>query len=130
MPTTPRHQLSDSQFQRIAHLLPLEKDRDGAPAKFTNRAVLHGALWVEKTGAPWRDLPKEMGPWNAIYKRYRSWCRLGIWPRLLTHLSIDCDDEWNSLDSSIIKVHQDASGGAGGQKKTPSAQAEAVKPRK
>jgi transposase len=27
-------------------------------------------LWILKTGAPWRGLPKEFGPWQTAYKRF------------------------------------------------------------
>jgi|GEM_PF-3989082 len=29
--------------------------------------MFNGILWILKTGAPWRDLPKEFGPWQPDY---------------------------------------------------------------
>ena len=121
-----RHDLTDAQFARIAWMLPRERDRDGIPARLTNRQVLHGCLWIERTGAPWRDLPPEIGPWNAIYKRYRSWTKAGVLRRVLQKLAEQSDNDWHSIDASNVRVHQDAAGGKGGVKKTPSARAAAV----
>lgn len=109
-----RHGLTDKQFNRIKRFLPKEWDRTGAPAKLSNRQVVHAALWVLKTGAPWRDIPRRMGSWNALYKRYRSWCRRGIWQQVLLELREESDDEWHSLDGSTVRAHQDAAGGQGG----------------
>jgi hypothetical protein len=32
-----------------------------------NRRVLNGIFWVLCTGAPWRDLPKQYGPYTTAY---------------------------------------------------------------
>lgn len=125
-----RHGLTDDQFNRIKHLLPKEKDRAGMPASISNRRVLHGVLHVLKTGCPWRDLPRHIGPWNAIYKRYRSWCKNEVTSKILLHLAKQSDDEWHSLDGTIVPAHQDACRGSGSDKKKPSARAVGVKRRK
>jgi len=32
---------------------------------------------IIRTGAPWRDLPVEFGPWKTVYNRYNRWVKLG-----------------------------------------------------
>ncbi|MBH2010857.1 MAG: transposase [Xanthomonadaceae bacterium] len=32
--------------------------------------------------APWRDLPKRLGKWSAVYQRYAYWCGKGHFERL------------------------------------------------
>ena len=51
-----------------------------------NRVVLAGILWVLRTGAGWRALPREFGPWHTIYSRYRRWRLAGLWPQLVQGL--------------------------------------------
>ncbi|MFE3138469.1 transposase [Streptomyces scopuliridis] len=31
-----------------------------------------------RTGAPWRDLPCEYGPWQTVYGLFRRWQRHGV----------------------------------------------------
>ncbi|MFF6952944.1 transposase [Streptomyces iakyrus] len=42
-----------------------------------------------RTGAPWRNLPSEYGPWQMVYGRIRRWQRDGTWPELLTRADAD-----------------------------------------
>lgn len=75
--------LSETQWQKIEPLLPkLKVRRRGRPPK-NNRVVLEGILWVLKTGARWRDLPKEMGVSPSVcWKRLRRWDQQGVWLRI------------------------------------------------
>ncbi|MFD4821284.1 transposase [Streptomyces rubiginosohelvolus] len=41
-----------------------------------------------RTGASWRDLPWEYGPWQTVYGVFRRWQRDGTWPELLTRLQV------------------------------------------
>ena len=45
--------------------------------------MFNGILWILKTGAPWRDLPAEFGPWNTVHKRFLEWTRLEVWDDIL-----------------------------------------------
>lgn len=40
-----------------------------------------------KTGAPWRDLHPEFGPWNTVHKRFLEWAKLEVWDDILRMLS-------------------------------------------
>jgi hypothetical protein len=48
--------------------------------------MLDGCLWILRTGAPWRDLPRRFGPWQTVYHRYHRWQTEGIWPLILARL--------------------------------------------
>lgn len=75
--------LSDAQWQKIEPLLPkIKRRKRGRPPK-DNRVVLEGILWVLKTGARWRDVPKEIGVSGSVcWKRLRRWDQQGVWLRL------------------------------------------------
>jgi len=32
-----------------------------------NRLFVDAVLWIARTGAPWRDLPKAFGDWNSVF---------------------------------------------------------------
>jgi Putative transposase of IS4/5 family (DUF4096) len=77
--------LSDERWETIVPLLPPHKPVIGRPAH-DHRQILQGILWVARTGAPWRDLPPEFGPWETVHSRYRRWRNEGFWPRFITAL--------------------------------------------
>ena len=108
-----RKNLRDDQWERIAHLLP-GKPGDRGRSAADNRLFVEAVLWMARSGAPWRDLPEEFGPWNSVYKRFARWQERGVWQRVFAELAGDADFEEVFLDSTIIRVHQHA---AGAQKK-------------
>jgi len=46
------------------------------------RLVVEGILWRIRTGAPWRDLPTEFGPWKTVYNQFNRWSKKGIWEKI------------------------------------------------
>jgi len=96
----PRHGLSDTGWERIQPLLPEEKPpRRGRPW-VSHRLIIDATLWILRTGAPWRDLPTEFGPWETVYSRFRRWSRDGTWERLLGWLQADLQDQ-GELDMEL-----------------------------
>lgn len=111
-----RLNLRDDQWERIEHRLP-GKPGDRGRAAADNRLFVEAVLWMARSGAPWRDLPDEFGPWNSVYQRFARWQKRGVWERIFTELADDADFEEVFLDSTVIRVHQHA---AGAQKKKES----------
>jgi transposase len=55
-----RYELSDTQWDRIAQLLP-GKPGDRGRTGSDNRLFVNGVLWVLRSGARWEDLPERYG---------------------------------------------------------------------
>ena len=108
-----RAQLSERPWTRIREALTATRG-PGRPAQ-DDRRFIEAVLWWRRTGVPWRDLPQEFGPWKTVFNRFDRWSKSGRWSRLQSALQDDPDDEWHSLDSTINRAHQHASGGKGGQ---------------
>ncbi len=116
--------LTDEQWERIRPLLPPQKPRTGRPNK-DHRIVVNAILWIDRTGAPWRDLPSEYGPWRSVATRFYRWVRAGVWDRVLGELQRRADAQgeldWqlHHVDGSVVRAHQHAAGAKKGAPSTP-----------
>lgn len=114
--SSPSYRLSDEQWHEIENLLPRNGRRGGQWKD--HRLMIDGILWVLSDGGRWRNLPKEFGPWQSVYDRFRSWTRRGIWDRILQRLqarkinSGQIDFELFAIDGTVIRAHQSAAGAA------------------
>ena len=110
--------LNEQQWQRIAPQLPGKPGDPGATAR-DNRMFVEAVLWIARTGAPWRDLPKEFGKWLTVYTRFWRWAQKSVWERVFKALSDDPDFEYVLIDATYIRVHQHGTGAKGGLKIRP-----------
>lgn len=104
-----RRILRNDQWERIKDLLSGKAGDRGVTAA-DNRQFLEAVLWVLRTGAPWRDLPPELGNWHTTYTRFSRWNKTGVWKRVLAAVSGDADLEEVFLDSTVIRAHLHAAG--------------------
>jgi len=44
-----------------------------------DRNIMEAILWKLRTGAPWRDVPKEFCAWKTAYNRFNRWSAKGLW---------------------------------------------------
>jgi transposase len=44
--------------------------------------IFWGIFWVLRSGAPWRDLPKNYGPCATGENRFVRWRRAGVWDQI------------------------------------------------
>ena len=73
------------------------------------RIVFNALMWILKSGARWRDLPALYGNWHSIYHKFRLWCSLGLFDRLLKAINADAKDATLlEIDSTFCKVHKSA----------------------
>ena len=112
--------LTDAQWERMAPLAPGKPGDPGARGR-DNRMFVEAVLWIVRTGAPWRDLPAELGNWNSVWRRFDRWSAGGAWERLFAAVAEDPDFEYVVLDATIVRAHQHSAGGKGGQRRRPSA---------
>jgi transposase len=96
-----RYELTDREWAAIRPMLP-NKPR-GVP-RVNDRRVLSGIFWVLRSGAPWRDLPKEFGPYTTCYNRFVRWRRAGVWARIMNALAGAHDAADRGFDADWIRA--------------------------
>jgi putative transposase len=110
-----RRELTEAQWRRIEHLIPGREGDKGRHGE-DNRLFVDAVLWIARAGAPWRDLPEELGNWNSVFQRFRRWAKKGVWQRVFNALIENPDFEYLIIDSTIVRAHQHAAGAKGGAK--------------
>ena len=108
-----RYEVTPRQWERIKDLLP-GKVSDRGRTAVDNRQFVNGVLWVLRSGARWCDLPERYGKWKSVHKRFTRWARAGVWERVFAHLTADRHNAYLMLDSTLVRVHQQAATGKGG----------------
>ena len=93
--------------------LPGRRGSVGRPAS-DNRLFVNAVFWILRTGAPWRDLPPDLGDWKNTHRRFSRWRDRGVWEKLLNVLTCEPDYKWLMIDASHCKVHPHAAGAKGG----------------
>src|ERR687886_2189296 len=114
-----RGDLTDEQWERLQPLLPPQKPKTGRPNE-EHRRIINGILWIDRTGAPWRDLPERYGPWRTVASRFYRWRKAGVWQDILRALRQKADAaggiDWGThyVDGTTVRAHQHAAGAKGG----------------
>lgn len=110
-----RHQLMDQQWELVEDLFP-PPARTGRPRR-DRREILDGILWILRTGAPWRDLPRELGPWATVWDLFNTGNHDGTLDAILSRLraaGIDTglvDRQLWCIDGTVIRAARCAAGG-------------------
>ena len=79
-----------------------------------------------RTGAPWRDLPEEFGPWQTVWDLFDKWNNNGILDEILRRLQAaavdrgEIGEELWCIDGTVIRAARCA--GGGGKKGIPTSQ--------
>ena len=107
-----RYELTPEQWQRLAPLSP-SKPGDPGRSGADNLAFVNGVLRVPRSGAHWHDLPDCYGKWKTAHKRFTCWAKVGVWERVFADLILDPDNDYVSLDSSLVRAHQQSATGKG-----------------
>jgi transposase len=104
--------LTDEQWSLILPFL-MAHSRVYVGAQAACRRFLEAVLWILRSGAQWRFLPRDLGAWNTIFKRFARWCQRGVWADLQAHVAAAPDLQEVLIDSTIVRAHACAAGACG-----------------
>ena len=95
----PQPQLTDEQWLLISKFFPVPApDPRGGRPRADVRRCLEGILWVLRSGARWKDLPRSFPSYVTCWRRFVEWSGAGMWDqawrRLLEQLDRRGDVDW------------------------------------
>ena len=104
--------------EKLLPIIELSYIWRGRPPKISHYQIFCAAMYVLRTGIPWRDLPRCYGNWNHVYQRVRRLSDRGVWWRVLIALQKDKHIKMRVVmsDSTTIKYHRHGGGLKGGFK--------------
>src|SRR5215217_3880318 len=79
--------VSDEEWAFVAPYLALVRE-DAPQREYDLREVLNGLRWVVRTGSPWRYMPHDLPPWEAIYQQTQRWIRAGVFEEMVHDLRV------------------------------------------
>jgi transposase len=89
-----RPQLTDEQWLLISDCFPVPApDPRGGRPRADARLCLEGILWVLRSGARWKDLPRSFPSYVTCWRRFVEWSRAGLWDQAWCRLIDQLDRE-------------------------------------
>ncbi len=108
--------MTDAEWAFFAPFVTETGPLRGRPPR-DHRRTLGGIFWVTRTGAPWRDLPEELGNRNSVHRQFRRLTAGGLWDLMLEALADGgSDNAVPMVDSTIIRAQHCAADARGGLK--------------
>ncbi len=77
--------ISDAEWEFVLPYLCLLPE-DAGQRVHNLRDVLDAARWLVRSGSPWRYLPKDFPPWEAVYQQTRRWLAAGCFEAIVHDL--------------------------------------------
>lgn len=79
--------VSDEEWAFVAPYLALVRE-DAPQRNHELREVFDGLRWVVRTGSPWRYMPHDLPPWEAVYQQTQRWLKAGVFEAIVHDLRI------------------------------------------
>lgn len=77
--------VSDEEWAFVAPYLTLMSE-DAPQREHSLREVFNGLRWMVRTGAPWRFMPTDLPPWEAVYQQSQRWIKAGVFEAMVHDL--------------------------------------------
>jgi transposase len=106
-----RAELTDHEWNKLFEIL-LSHNRVYVGTEERMRQFMNGVLWILRSGAQWRLLPKHFGKWNTVFKRFSRWCEWEIWEEVYKACMVDPDLQQVLIDSTVVRANACAAGAA------------------
>ena len=79
--------VSDEEWAFVAPYLTLVRE-DAPQRNHDLREVFNSLRWVVRTGSPWRYMPHDLPPWEAVYQQTQRWLKAGVFEEMVHDLRV------------------------------------------
>jgi transposase len=79
--------VSDDEWAFVAPYLTL-MTAEAPQRTHSLREVFNGLRWMARAGAPWRRLPNDLPPWEAVYQQPQRWLKAGVFETVVHDLRV------------------------------------------
>ena len=77
--------VSDEEWAFVAPYLTLVR-QDAPQRTHELREVFDALRWIVRTGSPWRYMPHDLPPWEAVYQQTQRWLAAGVFEAIVHDL--------------------------------------------
>ena len=77
--------VSDEEWALVVPYLALVRE-DAPQRSHELREAFNGLRWVVRTGSPWRYMPHDLPPWEAVYQQMQRWLKAGVFEAMVHDL--------------------------------------------
>jgi transposase len=77
--------VTDEEWDFVVPYLTLMKE-DAPQREHDLREVFNAMRWVVRTGSPWRYMPNDLPPWQAVYQQSQRWLAAGVFEAMTQDL--------------------------------------------
>jgi len=77
--------VTDEEWDFVAPYLTLMSE-DAPQRQHGLREVFNAMRWVVRTGSPWRYMPNDLPPWEAVYQQSQRWLAAGVFEAMTQDL--------------------------------------------
>lgn len=77
--------VTDEEWEFVVPYLTLMRE-DAPQREHDLREIFNGMRWVVRTGSPWRYMPHDLPPWQAVYQQSQRWLASGVFEAMTQDL--------------------------------------------
>lgn len=97
--------LTEAEMDRLRPFFPKSHGRPRAD----DRRVISGIIFINRNGLRWCDAPLVYGPPKTLYNRWKRWCGMGVFARIMEGRASEAAEQKTvMIDATYLKAHRTA----------------------
>jgi transposase len=97
--------ITDSEWKKIYSFLNSLNKHIHIKNELKTKKFVSAVLYILRSGCQWRFLPRSLGNWRSVHKRFFEWVNKEIFDEMLEFFSKDKDDDCFLVDALTTRAH-------------------------